>query len=123
MRAIAATELLLIFPAALFLTALFMRNIQPQQYEPAHTAQRIVDWYQVHPHVALWIFLMAMPFTVFMIGVAALLRAWNREAELRQAARHTLGAARQHLSALLITVATLAAGLILAIVALHSLTD
>ena len=28
-RAIAATELLLIFPATLFMTALFVRNLQP----------------------------------------------------------------------------------------------
>jgi hypothetical protein len=41
-RAIAATELLLIFPAALFMMALFVRNLQPLQYEPARTAQRIV---------------------------------------------------------------------------------
>jgi hypothetical protein len=44
-RWIAATELTLIFPAALFMTALFVRNLQPQQYEPAHTAQQIVMWY------------------------------------------------------------------------------
>jgi len=43
-RAIAAAELVLIFPAALFMTALFVRNLQPQQFEPAHTAQRIVSW-------------------------------------------------------------------------------
>ena len=44
MRALAATELALIFPAALFMTALFVRNLQPPQYEPAHTAERIVTW-------------------------------------------------------------------------------
>jgi hypothetical protein len=33
-RAIAAAELLLVFPAVLFMTALFVRNLQPLQYEP-----------------------------------------------------------------------------------------
>jgi hypothetical protein len=42
-RVIAATELLLVFPASLFMTALFVRNLQPLQYEPARSAQRIVD--------------------------------------------------------------------------------
>jgi hypothetical protein len=33
-RTIAATEPLLIFPAAIFMTALFVRNLQPLQYQP-----------------------------------------------------------------------------------------
>lgn len=40
---IATIELLLVFPAVLFMTALFMRNVQPEQYEPAHSAQQIVN--------------------------------------------------------------------------------
>ncbi|HZP17605.1 MAG TPA: hypothetical protein VFB00_06555 [Terriglobales bacterium] len=44
-RVFAATELLLIFPAALFMTALFLRNVLPEQFEPAHTAAWIVNWY------------------------------------------------------------------------------
>src|SRR5262245_37671497 len=37
-RAVAATELLLVSPATLFMMALFVRNLQPLQYEPARTA-------------------------------------------------------------------------------------
>lgn len=48
-RAIAVTELALVFPAALFMTALFGRNLQPQQYEPARSAERIVAWYAAGP--------------------------------------------------------------------------
>jgi len=69
-RAIAATELILIVPAALFMTALFVRNLQPLQYEPAHTAQRIVMWYAARPHVGLWVFLIALPFVVLGEPVA-----------------------------------------------------
>jgi hypothetical protein len=122
-RAIAATELLLIFPAALFMTALFVRNLQPLQYEPAHTAQRIVTWYAVRPRVGLWVLLIALPLAVLVTGCATLLRSWNDDVELRQAARHTLAAIRAHMATLFVVAATLTAGGVLAIVALHVLTD
>jgi len=123
-RAIAATELLLIFPAALFMTALFLREIQPEQFEPAHTAKLIVSWYATGPvWLTLWILLMAMPLAVLFIGGATLLRSWRNDAELRQAARQTLGTVRSHLATLLIATAALAAGCILAVVALHAVTD
>ncbi|HUJ20501.1 MAG TPA: hypothetical protein VLX58_03215 [Bryobacteraceae bacterium] len=66
-RAIAATELLLTSPAALFMTALFVRNLQPLQYELAHTAQRIVTWYALRPR----------------IGCGALLHSWTQDSALR----------------------------------------
>ena len=44
-RALAAAQLLLMFPAVLFMGALVVRMLQPLQHEPAHTAQRIVMWY------------------------------------------------------------------------------
>jgi len=122
-RAIAATELLLIFPSALFMTALFMRNVQPVRYEPAHTAQRIVDWFAVRPHLGLWGFLMAFPLAVFAIGCGTLLRSWNTDSGLREAAGQTLTTVRAHLATLLVALATLTAGGILAIVALHVMTD
>jgi hypothetical protein len=122
-RAIAATELLLIFPAALFMTALFVRNLQPPQYEPAHTAERIVTWYAVRPRVGLWVLLIALPLAVLVTGCVTLLRSWSDDAELRQAARHTLAAIRAHLATLFVAAATLTAGGILVIVALHVLTD
>ena len=122
-RTIATTELLMVFPAALFMTALFVRNIQPPQYEPAHTAQRVVDWFSARPHVGLDVFLIALPFSAFVIGCAVVLRSWRSDAELRQAALGTLVALRAHLATLLIAGATLTAGGILAIVALHMITD
>ena len=122
-RAIAATELLLIFPATLFMTALFVRNLQPLQYEPARTAQRIVTWYAVRPRVGLWVLLIALPLAVLLTGCATLLRSWNDDVELRQATRHTLAAIRAHVSTLFVAAATLTAAGILAIVALHVLTD
>jgi len=122
-RTLAATELLLIFPAALFMTALFVRNLQPQQYEPAHTAQRIVEWYATRPHVGLWILMIALPLAVVIVGCITLARAWRKDEALRQATRDTIGNLRAHLATFLICVATATAGAILAIVALHVVTD
>ena len=122
-RAIAATELVLVFPATLFMAALFVRNVQPLQYEPAHTAQRIVMWYAARPHIGLWVLLIALPFVVLVTGCGTLLRSWSAEPELRQASRQTLAAIRTHLPTLLIAIATVTAACVLAIVALHMLTE
>src|SRR5260221_6349975 len=122
-RTIAATELLLVFPATLFMTALFVRNLQPTQYEPAHSAKLLVEWFSARPHLGLDVFLIAMPLVVLVVGCATLLRNWSSDAGLRQAALATLAAVRANLATLLIAGATLAAGGILAIVALHMATD
>lgn len=120
---VAATELLLIFPAVLFMTALFVRELQPPEYEPAHTAQRVVNWYAVRPHLGLWVLLIALPLTVLVTGCGTLRRRWNNDTELRQAARHTFAVLRAHLEMILVAGATLTAGGILGIVALHLVTD
>lgn len=122
-RTLAVIEILLVSPAALFMTSLFVRNLQPAPYEPAQTARRLVDWFIARPLLGLDIFLIALPFAAFVAGSAAVVRAWRGDAELRQAALRTLGAVRAHLATLLVAGATLAAGGILAIVALHVITD
>ena len=120
---IAAAELLLIFPATLFMGALVVRSLQPLQYEPAHTAQRIVDWYAARVHLGLWVLLIALPLTVLATGSMTLLRAWNENADFRRTARQALAGVRAHLAILFVAAATLAAGGILVIVALHMLSD
>jgi len=119
----AGTELLLIFPAALFMAALFVRNIQPLQYEPAHTAQQIVNWYAARLHIGLWGLLIGMPLVVLVTGFGIVLHKWQCEPELRQAAGQTFATVIAHLETVLIALATLVAGGVLAIVALHLLTD
>src|SRR5579859_5965024 len=94
--ALAATELLLVFPAVLFMTALFVRNVQPLQYEPAHSAQRIVDWYAASTHVGLWILLIAMPLAVLAIGSVTLAREWRRNRGLRDATLQAAALVRAH---------------------------
>jgi cytochrome b561 len=123
LRSVAALELLFVFPAVLFMSALFARSIQPLQYEPAHTAQRIVDWYAARPHIGLWVLLIALPLTVVVIGSATLVREWRRNQDFRVATLRALGFMRSEASSILIAGATATAGGILAIVALHVLTD
>ena len=119
-RTLATLEVLLIFPAGLFMTALFLRNVQPQQFEPAHTARRIVQWYAARTHLGLWLFLMALPLAVFAIGCVSLLRSWQSDAELRSAARLCAASLRRHMPILVVALATGLAALILAVVALHA---
>jgi len=122
-RTLAATEWLLVFPGSLFMTSLVVRSLQPIRYEPAHTAQRLVDWFSVRPHLGLDLFLIALPFAAFVIGSAAVLRSWHSDGKLRQAALETLAAVRANLATLFIAGATVVAGGILAIVAVHMATD
>src|SRR5208337_2307386 len=93
-RTIATTELLLVFPAVLFMTALFVQNLQPAPYEPAQTARRLVDWFSVHPRLCLDVFLIAQPYAALVIGFVTLLRSWRGNAEFRQAALDMLGTVR-----------------------------
>jgi hypothetical protein len=120
---LAIVELLLVFPATLFMAALFMRNIQPAPYQPAETARWIVNWFSARPHIGLAVYLIALPFLAFLIGLSTVIRTWRNDAELRRATLMVVEAARTHLSILAITTATLTAGGILAIVALHMITD
>jgi hypothetical protein len=122
-RLIAMTGLLLVFPGLLFMTALFTRNLQPPQYEPARTAARVVEWFSARPFLCLDIFLIALPFIVLVVGCVTVWRSWRGDAELRQAALETFVAVRKHLATLLIAGATLMAGGILAIVAVHVISD
>jgi hypothetical protein len=120
---VAAAELLLIFPAVLFMGSLCVRELQPLQYQPARIAQKIVDWYAARPHVGLWIMLIALPLAVLTTGCFAIIRHWKNNAELRQATRQSLTAIRSYSSTLFVAVATLTAAVVLVIVALHMITD
>jgi quinol-cytochrome oxidoreductase complex cytochrome b subunit len=122
-RILAVTELLLVFPASLFMLALFVRELQPASYEPAQSARRLVEWFSARPLLGLDVFLIAMPLAAFVLGCATVRRSWRGDEELRQTASKALVAARVYLTTLLVAGATLVAGCVLAIVALHMVTD
>lgn len=100
-RIIAAIELALIVPAALFLTAVVAPDLVSQ---PTLAAHGVVMWYAQRMW-SLWVLLLALPITALVIGCATLKRL------------------RPDLATLSIGVATLAAGGMLAIVILHMLAN
>lgn len=119
-RIVAVSEMVLIFPAALFMTALVVRNFQ-SLHEPAHTAQRIVMWYSGQMWT-LWVLLLALPFAVLVTGSATLLRGWNRHLELPiHRKSHPVFRARPE--TFFVAATTLAATAILVIVVLHMLAN
>jgi hypothetical protein len=122
-RSTALAECLLVLPGALFMAALFVRNIQPAPYEPAQFARRLVEWFSLRPFLALDVFLIALPFVAFLVGCAVLFHSWRTNAELPRAASDSFAIVRANFSAFVIALATLSAGGILAIVFLHLLTE
>ncbi len=121
-RVIAVMELVLIFPAVLFMTALVLRNLQPLQYEPARSAQQLVMWYAGRMWT-LWFLLLGLPLIVLVSGCAELLRSYNRDMVLPLTSRKSLALVRAHLFSLFIAATTLTAGVILVIVVLHVLAN
>jgi hypothetical protein len=121
-RAIAAAELLLISPAALFMAALVVRALAPQPHPLAHAAQQIVMWYAGRLWT-LWLLLLALPMAALISGCATLLGSRNNDPEPPHASPHSLAAFRAHPATLVIAAATFAAAGILVIVVLHMLAN
>jgi len=101
------------------MTALFVRNLNPLPYEPAYAAQRLVMWYSERMWT-LWVLLLALPFIVLVTGCATLRDTWIRHVE---SARQSLALIHAHFATLCVAATTLAAGGILAIVALQMLLN
>lgn len=120
-RFVAAMQLTLIFPAALFLTAVFVSAGHNPQYDLGGTAQGVVMWYSARTWT-LPLLLMALPLAVLIIGCGTLLRSWNHDGELPHPTRRLL-AIPAPLATLIVAWATLTSAGILAIVALHTLAN
>lgn len=116
---IAAWALALVGPAVLFVTALFIRRVPPPESEPARTAERIVTWYAAHPQFALWVLLLLLPLSAFILGSAALLRTWDENPELRHYTWRALAAIPAHWPAVSIGGATLLSAAVLAMITGH----
>jgi hypothetical protein len=119
MRTIAILQLLLIFPAALFMASLVVRNLGPMNSEPAHTARTIVMWYAGRMWT-LRVLLFTLPCIVLISGLLAL-RTRYRDA-VRLGSQRSLASSRSHWPVRLVSVATVASAGILAIVGFHVLT-
>ena len=116
---IAAWALALVGPAVLFVAALFLRQVPPPASEPARTADRIVQWYAAHPQLALWVLLLLLPLSAFMLGSAALLRTWGDNPQLQYYTWRALAAIPEHWPAVSIGGATLLAAGVLAMITAH----
>lgn len=112
-RIVAAFEPVLIFPAALFMAALVVRNLNSVQFGLAHMAQQIVMWYAGRMWT-LWVLLLAMPITALVTGCATLRHNWKPGSQQL---------VRLHWTTLFIAAMTLAAAGILLIVILHILAN
>jgi hypothetical protein len=119
-RITALSQLVLIFPAALFMASLVVRNFGPPQYEPAHAAQQIVMWYAERLWT-LWVLLFALP-SVALVSGCMTLRARNRGTE-QQGTQRSPASTHPHWLVHFISVITAASAGILAIVILHVLTN
>jgi len=120
-RFVAAMQLALIFPAALFMTAVLVGAGGAPQYDLARTAHRIVMWYSARMWT-LWLLLLALPFAVLASGAVMLLHRWKRDVphEARQSLATMIPAP---LATLLVAGTTLTSAGILAIVVLHMLAN
>lgn len=121
-RSIAALQLALIFPAVLFMTAVFVAAGHAHQYDLGNIAQAVVMWYSAR----MWtlpLLLLALPFAVVGTGCATLLRSWNRDLELPPASRQLLTMVPAPLATLFIPEMTLTSAWILLIVVLHMLAN
>jgi hypothetical protein len=116
---IAAWALALVGPAVLFVVALFLRRLPPPESKPARTAERIVTWYAAHPQLALWVLLLLLPLTAFILGSSALLRTWGDNPQLRSYTWRALTAIPAHWPAVSIGGATLLSAGVLAMITTH----
>ena len=121
-RLVAASQLLLICPAVLFMGSLVVRNLSLLQNEPAHTAQQIVMWYAGRMWT-LWALLIALPLSVLVTGCTMFARSWSKDVRVPKAAQQMLAAIHANRAMLIVTVMTLTAGAILTIVVLHMLAN
>jgi hypothetical protein len=121
-RLVAASQLLLIFPAVLFMGALVVRNLSPLQNEPARTAQQIVMWYAGRMWT-LWALLIALPLGVLGMGCIMFARSWSKDDRLPKAVQQMLTAIHANRAMLIVAVMTLTAGAVLTIVVLHMLAN
>jgi hypothetical protein len=116
---IAALASALVGPAVLFVAALFLRQVPPPESQPARIADRIVRWYAAHPQFALWVLLLLLPVSAFLLGSVALLRTWGDNPRLQYYTWRALAELPEHWPALSIGGATLLAAGVLTMITGH----
>ncbi len=100
------------------MVALFLRAVQPIM-----GTGHLIVWFSQHTLVGLDIFLVAMPLAALVVGSTVVLRSWRSDAALRGNALQICARVRANVAWVLIAMSTLMAGAILAIVAVHLITE
>ena len=113
----AVSGFVLLFPAAVFMAALIIRNLPLN--ETATAAQQIVMWYAGRLWT-LWVLLLAFPFAVLLTGGVVLFRD---QTAMPNGAEKRLALMRPQPTALFVAGITLSAAGILVIVILHMLAN
>ena len=122
--ALAVSEWLLVMPPAVLLLAAALRLVQPREYEPARSSWVIFEWAVAHiSHAGAVLLFIASPGVAAFLGSVALSLAWRRNDLLRQDVGAALGGLRRHFAVLFLGTGTLVAGVILAAVVAHLITD
>jgi ABC-type Fe3+ transport system permease subunit len=111
---VALMEVLLILPAALFMTCLAVRQLPASGLDIA--AQRTVMWY-ANQQWTLWLLLVTLPLVVLAVGCGTLLQGWSAEHQQTHDRRQLAG------TTIFIAALTFTAAVILAIVSVHLLAN
>lgn len=117
---VAFTEWLMVSPAAVFITAAILRDLQPSQYEPARTSWVIFNWTITHiSSNGAAVLFMGLPTLAIILGCAILGRTWRNDEEFRSDVKGSLGFLRRYASVVFVMAATVLAGAILAFAVVH----
>jgi hypothetical protein len=120
----AIVEWCLVFPAAVILMAAILRSAQPPQFEPARTSAIVFEWAASHlTRVDAAMVFIGLPALVLIAGYTELARAWKRAPSLRQDAAAVVAIVHRYVAHVLVAIASLAGGLILAAALVHIATD
>ncbi|HEY6345937.1 MAG TPA: hypothetical protein VIY49_31000 [Bryobacteraceae bacterium] len=108
----AVMQLVMLFPATLFLSSVLVAKGDPPQYDLALFAQHIVTWYSTRGWT-LFVLLLGLPFAVLVTGCITLFAAPD----------HNVPAMRPSLATILVSWATLTSAAVMGIVVLHMLAN
>ncbi len=119
--ALAAAAWLLVLPAAIFLAAAALRELQPRMYEPARTSWLIFEWATAHvSHLGAAVLFLLLPGVALAAGLGAVWHRWKTSAALREDAAALLAVLRRQMQTFLLVGATLLGAAILTF-AVHQL--
>lgn len=117
---LAAGEWLMILPAAIFLAVTALRQMQPAQFEPAHTSWVIFNWATTHvTRFDAAVIFLVLPAAVVLAGLIGLLWAFSQNESFRRDLAEGFRILRANFAAWVVAAATVLGGAILAAVIVH----